>query len=68
MHTGLYNRNRKGRSSTFVDPAELLEDGLYDLELEEILGGDNLLMEYVTELITRLWSYRIRIIRWALCI
>ena len=50
MHTGLYNRNRKGRSSTFVDPAELLEDGLYDLELEEILGGDNLLMEYVTEL------------------
>ena len=50
MHTGLYNRNRKGRSSTFVDPAELLEEGLYDLELEEILGGDNLLMEYVTEL------------------
>ena len=50
MHTGLYNGNRKGRSSTFVDPAELLEDGLYDLELEEILGGDNLLMEYVTEL------------------
>ena len=50
MHTGLYNRNRKGRSSTFVDPAEVLEDGLYDLELEEILGGDNLLMEYVTEL------------------
>jgi len=50
MHTGLYNRNRKGRNNTFVDPAELLEDGLYDLELEEILGGDNLLMEYVTEL------------------
>jgi 16S rRNA (guanine527-N7)-methyltransferase len=50
MHTGLYNRNRKGRNNTFVDPAELLEDGIYDLELEETLGGDNLLMEYVTEL------------------
>ncbi len=50
MHTGLYNRNRKGRSQNFVDPAELLEDGIYDLELEERLGGDELLMEYVTEL------------------
>ncbi len=50
MHTGLYNRNRKGRNNTFVDPAELLEDGIYDLELEERLGGDDLLMEYVTEL------------------
>ena len=50
MHTGLYNRNRKGRNNNFVDPAELLEDGLYDLELEERLGGDDLLMEYVTEL------------------
>jgi 16S rRNA (guanine527-N7)-methyltransferase len=50
MHTGLYNRNRKGRSNNFVDPAELLEDGIYELELEERLGGDELLMEYVTEL------------------
>jgi 16S rRNA (guanine527-N7)-methyltransferase len=50
MHTGLYNRNRKGRASNFVDPAELLEDGIYELELEERLGGDELLMEYVTEL------------------
>ncbi len=50
MHTGLYNRNRKGRTNNFVDPAELLEDGIYDLELEERLGGDELLMEYVTEL------------------
>ena len=50
MHTGLYNRNRKGRSNNSVDPAELLEDGIYELELEERLGGDELLMEYVTEL------------------
>ncbi|MGB5426523.1 MAG: 16S rRNA (guanine(527)-N(7))-methyltransferase RsmG [Gammaproteobacteria bacterium] len=50
MHTGLYNRNRKGRSNNFVDPTELLEDGIYELELEERLGGDELLMEYVTEL------------------
>jgi 16S rRNA (guanine527-N7)-methyltransferase len=51
MHTGLYNRNRKGRSTGFVDPRVLLEDGLLDLELEELLDGDDdLLMEYVTEL------------------
>jgi len=50
MHTGLYNRNRKGRGNNFVDPAELLEEGIYDLALEERLGGDQLLMEYVTEL------------------
>jgi 16S rRNA (guanine527-N7)-methyltransferase len=51
MHTGLYNRNRKGRSTGFVDPRVLLEDGLLDMELEELLdGGDDLLMEYVTEL------------------
>ena len=50
MHTGLYNRNRKGRNNNFVDPAELLDDGLYELKLEERLGGDELLMEYVTEL------------------
>jgi len=33
MHTGLYNRNRKGRSTGFVDPRVLLEDGLLDMEL-----------------------------------
>ena len=50
MHTGLYNRNRKGRNNNFVDPAELLDDGLHELGLEERLGGDELLMKYVTEL------------------
>ena len=50
MHTGLYNRNRKGRNTGFIDPGELLEDGLQALGLEELLDGDNLLMEYVTEL------------------
>jgi 16S rRNA (guanine527-N7)-methyltransferase len=50
MYTGLYNRNRKGRSNNFVDPGELLEDGILELGLEERLGGDRLLMEYVTEL------------------
>jgi 16S rRNA (guanine527-N7)-methyltransferase len=50
MHTGLYNRNRKGRNTGFVDPGELLEEGLLELGLEELLDGDNLLMEYVTEL------------------
>ena len=50
MYTGLYNRNRKGRKNSFVDPAGLLEDGILELGLEERLGGDKLLMEYVTEL------------------
>ncbi|MGD2137991.1 MAG: 16S rRNA (guanine(527)-N(7))-methyltransferase RsmG [Gammaproteobacteria bacterium] len=50
MYTGLYNRNRRGKNNRFVDPAELLEDGLYELGLEERLAGDELLMEYVTEL------------------
>jgi len=50
MYTGLYNRNRKGRKNTFVDPADLLEDGILELGLEERLGGDELLMEFVTEL------------------
>jgi len=50
MYTGLYNRNRKGRKNTFVDPGELLEDGILELGLEERLGGDELLMEFVTEL------------------
>ncbi len=50
MYTGLYNRNRKARANNFVDPAELLEDGILELELEERLSGDNRLMDYVTEL------------------
>ena len=50
MYTGLYNRKRKGRKNTFVDPGEMLEDGILELGLEERLGGDDLLMEYVTEL------------------
>lgn len=50
MYTGLYNRKRKGRKSSFVDPGELLEDGILELGLEERLGGDSLLMEFVTEL------------------
>jgi 16S rRNA (guanine527-N7)-methyltransferase len=50
MYTGLYNRNRKGRGGNAVDPAELLEDGILELGLEERLGGDPRLMEYVTEL------------------
>jgi 16S rRNA (guanine527-N7)-methyltransferase len=50
MHTGLYNRNRKGRNTGFVDPGVLLEDGLVELGLEELLDGEDLFMEYVTEL------------------
>ena len=50
MHTGLYNRNRRGRNTGFVDPGELLEDGLHELGLDDLPGGDELLMEYVTEL------------------
>jgi 16S rRNA (guanine527-N7)-methyltransferase len=51
MYTGLYNRNRKGRNNNAVDPGELLEDGICELGLEERLAGDDLLMEYVTELL-----------------
>lgn len=50
MYTGLYNRNRKGRKTSFVDPGDLLEDGILELGLEERLGGDQLLMGFVTEL------------------
>lgn len=50
MYTGLYNRNRKGRKNSFVDPGDLLEDGILELGLEERLGGDELLMMFVTEL------------------
>jgi len=51
MYTGLYNRNRKGRNNDAVDPGELLEDGICELGLEERLADDNLLMEYITELL-----------------
>jgi 16S rRNA (guanine527-N7)-methyltransferase len=50
MYTGLYNRNRKGRNQQAADPAELLEDGILELGLEERLSGDRRLMEFVTEL------------------
>ncbi len=50
MHTGLYNRNRKGRNTSVVDYGELLDDGLAELELEQQLGDDQMLMAYVTEL------------------
>lgn len=51
MHTGLYNRNRKGHNNEVQDPALLLERGLSELGLQELLGDDHLLLEYVTELI-----------------
>ena len=51
MYTGLYNRNRKGRTSDAVDPGVLLEDGIYELGLDESLADNSLLMEYVTELL-----------------
>ena len=50
MYTGLYNRNRKGRNNSFVDPGELLANGLEQLGLADRLEGDEHLMEYVTEL------------------
>jgi len=50
MHTGLYNRNRKGRNNEYEDPAVLLEQGLCELGLEERLADDSLLIDYVTEL------------------
>ena len=51
MYTGLYNRNRKGRDINVADPGELLEEGIYELGLDDRLAGNNLLMEYVTELL-----------------
>ena len=50
MHTGLYNRNRKGRNNGYSDPGELLEEGIDALGLEQCEGCEDLLMEYVTEL------------------
>jgi len=50
MHTGLYNRNRKSRNKGYFDPGVLLEEGIDSLGLEECQGSEELLMEYVTEL------------------
>lgn len=50
MHTGLYNRNRKARNTSAVDYGALLDDGLAELGLEQHLGDDQLLMDYVAEL------------------
>ncbi len=48
----MYNRTYRGKSQhgKFVDPADLLEDGLCELGLNEELAGDDRLMEYITEL------------------
>ena len=48
----MYNRTFRGRGqqSKFVHPEDLLEDGLYELGLDEQLAGDDRLMEYITEL------------------
>jgi 16S rRNA (guanine527-N7)-methyltransferase len=48
----MYNRRftTRGRREKFVQPEDLLEDGIYELGLEERLAGDDRLMEYITEL------------------
>ena len=48
----MYNRTYRGKSQNgkFVNPEDLLEDGLYALGLEEKLAGDERLMEFITEL------------------
>jgi 16S rRNA (guanine527-N7)-methyltransferase len=48
----MYNRTYRGKSQhgKFVNPEDLLEDGLYGLGLDEELAGDDRLMEYITEL------------------
>jgi 16S rRNA (guanine527-N7)-methyltransferase len=40
----------RGQREKFVQPEDLLEDGLHDLGLEERLAGDERLMEFITEL------------------
>jgi 16S rRNA (guanine527-N7)-methyltransferase len=50
MHTGLYNRNRKARNTSAVDYGALLDNGLAELGLEQQLGDDQKLMDYVAEL------------------
>jgi 16S rRNA (guanine527-N7)-methyltransferase len=44
---GFRGNNRHGR---FVDPEDLLAEGLCELGLDEALDGDDRLMEYITEL------------------
>jgi 16S rRNA (guanine527-N7)-methyltransferase len=48
----MYNRRftARGRQEKFVQPEDLLEDGIYELGLEERLAGDERLMEFITEL------------------
>ncbi len=48
----MYNRTYRGKANhgKFVNPEDLLEDGLYELGLDEALAGDSRLMEYITEL------------------
>ncbi len=48
MHTrGFRGNNRPG---SFVDPADLLVEGLREFGLDQALAGDDRLMEYITEL------------------
>ena len=48
----MYSRRftSRGKQEKFVQPEELLEDGIYELGLEERLAGDDRLMEFITEL------------------
>jgi 16S rRNA (guanine527-N7)-methyltransferase len=48
----MYNRTFRGKAqhNKFVHPEDLLEDGLYELGLDEQLAGDDRLMEFITEL------------------
>ena len=63
MYTGLYNRNRKSRKNSSVDPGELLEDGLLEMGLEETLGGNDQLMEFVNELMNWKRVYNLTSVR-----
>lgn len=48
----MYNRTHRGKSQhgKFINPEDLLEDGLHALGLEERLARDERLMEFITEL------------------
>jgi 16S rRNA (guanine527-N7)-methyltransferase len=48
----MYSRRftARGQQEKFVQPEDLLEDGIYELGLEERLAGDERLMEFITEL------------------
>jgi len=48
MHTRGFTG--KGQQGKFLQPEELLDDGIYELGLEERLAGDERLMEFITEL------------------